>query len=131
MKARVEQIQDRFVHARDVALDALIDLINDINEAKAAGASEGQIAEAQKAQRKASFYVDYVNAENSTGFHAPAEALRILNDATDTVRRGQLALHGIRLPQPQRVRRANDSAATRKNGSAGGAPPVRRPPGRS
>ncbi len=98
MKARVETIQDRFVHARDVSFDALIELIEDIRTARSNGTPEERIAEALKAQRTASFFIDYVSAENSTGFHAPAESLRVLNDATDTIRRGQLALHGIQLP---------------------------------
>jgi nitrite reductase (cytochrome c-552) len=107
MKARVEKIQGRFVHSRDVAFDALIDLINDIKTAKASGATDTQVSEAQAAQRKASYLIDYVTAENSTGFHAPAEALRILNDATDTVRRGQLALHGVKLPKLEAERPAS------------------------
>jgi nitrite reductase (cytochrome c-552) len=97
MRARVEQIQDRFVHARDVAFNALVELIGDIKDARANGAPEAQLAPARDAQRKASFFIDYVTAENSTGFHAPAEAIRILNDATDAIRRGQLALHGVKL----------------------------------
>ena len=48
-------------------------------------------------------HFDYVTAENSSGFHASQETLRILNDATDAVRRGQLALHGIKLPEPPRA----------------------------
>ncbi len=112
MKARVEVIQDRFIHTRDVAFDALIDLINDIQAEVANGAPEERVAQARNAQRKASFFIDYVNAENSTGFHAPAESLRILNDATDTIRRGQLALHGIHLPAP-----ARKPAADRTTGS--------------
>lgn len=103
MKARVEQIQGRFVHSRDVAFDALVDLINDIKEAKAKNVPQAQIDEALKAQRKASFFIDYVTAENSSGFHAPGEALRILNDATDAIRRGQLALHGIKTSKPLRA----------------------------
>ncbi len=104
MKARAEQIQGRFVHARDVAFDALYDLISDIKAAKdRGGVPEDQMNAALQAQRKASFLIDYVNAENSSGFHAPQETLRILNDATDVVRRGQLALHGIELPEPPRA----------------------------
>jgi nitrite reductase (cytochrome c-552) len=29
------------------------------------------------------------------GFHAPGEALRVLADAVDSVRKGQLALRGV------------------------------------
>jgi nitrite reductase (cytochrome c-552) len=104
MKARVDQIQGRFVHARDVAFDALYDLVNDIKIMKEKGGlPQDQLEAAWQAQRRASFLIDYVTAENSSGFHAPQETLRILNDATDIVRRGQLALHGIKLPEPPRA----------------------------
>jgi nitrite reductase (cytochrome c-552) len=36
--------------------------------------------------------VDWVNAENSLGFHAPQEAARILGEAIDYARQGQVAL---------------------------------------
>jgi len=36
--------------------------------------------------------VDFVNAENSMGFHAPQETARILGEAIDFGRQGQLAL---------------------------------------
>lgn len=40
----------------------------------------------------------YVEAENSTGFHAPQEAARILAESIDFTRRGQLVL---REPRPR------------------------------
>ena len=45
-----------------------------------------------KLQRKAQFYLDFVEAENSTGFHAPQEAARILGESVDFSRKGQIAL---------------------------------------
>jgi formate-dependent nitrite reductase cytochrome c552 subunit len=39
-----------------------------------------ELAAAQDFQRKAQFYLDFVEAENSTGFHAPQEAARILGE---------------------------------------------------
>jgi nitrite reductase (cytochrome c-552) len=96
MKARVESIQARFAHSRDVAMNAVVDLINDIKQAKAQGRDDAELAEARSYHRKAGFYVDYVEAENSMGFHAPGEALRILADAVDLVRKGQLALRGVK-----------------------------------
>ena len=89
--ARTEAIQNRNRALVDRALDALVELIDDINEAKANGATAEQVAEAQAWQRKASFYVDYVEAENSSGFHAPQEAARILGEAADLARQGQVA----------------------------------------
>ena len=47
---------------------------------------------ARNFQRKAQFYLDFVEAENSTGFHAPQEAARILGESIDFSRKGQNAL---------------------------------------
>ncbi len=89
---RAETIQDRHVGIVVLALDALVDLIDDIKAAKARGATDAQLAEALKHQRKASFYVDYVEAENSAGFHAAQESARILAESIDASRKGQVAL---------------------------------------
>ena len=43
-------------------------------------------------QRHAQFRLDFVEAENSTGFHAPEEAARILAESINFSRQGQLAL---------------------------------------
>ncbi|NJK90018.1 MAG: ammonia-forming cytochrome c nitrite reductase subunit c552 [Myxococcales bacterium] len=90
--ARAETIQDRFRFSRDLAFDALMDLIDGIKAAKDGGASPSSLVEAQDRQRKASFLIDFVEAENSTGFHADQEAVRVLTLALDHIRRGQLAL---------------------------------------
>ncbi len=92
MKERVEEIQTRFFSMRNLAMDALMDLIDDIKAAREAGATDAQLKSAWDFQRKAQFYIDYVEAENSTGFHAPGESLRILTEAVDFSRKGQLAL---------------------------------------
>ncbi|MBI3680901.1 MAG: ammonia-forming cytochrome c nitrite reductase subunit c552 [Acidobacteria bacterium] len=92
MKDRVELIQTRFYKARNVAMDALMDLISDIKAARDAGAAGSQLEKAWDFQRKAQFYLDFVEAENSTGFHAPQEALRIVAESIDFSRRGQLTL---------------------------------------
>jgi nitrite reductase (cytochrome c-552) len=92
LKARVETIQERTFKLRNVAMDALMDLIKDLKTAKSAGKSAAELATAQAFQRKAQFYLDFVEAENSTGFHAPQEAARILGESVDFSRKGQLAL---------------------------------------
>jgi nitrite reductase (cytochrome c-552) len=92
MKDRVEIIQNRFFQARNVAMDALMDLIKDLKTARDSTLSDKDLAPARDFQRKAQFYLDMVEAENSTGFHAPQEALRILTESVDFSRRGQLAL---------------------------------------
>jgi len=90
--ARAENIQLRHQGLVEVALDALVDLIDDIKAAQVAGVDEAILDEARAWQRKASFFVDYVEAENSSGFHAPQEAARILGVSIDASRRGQVAL---------------------------------------
>jgi nitrite reductase (cytochrome c-552) len=92
--ARVAGIQSRTKALMDRAEDALVALIDDLQRAVAAGdgaAAEG-VAAARALQRKAQWRVDFVNAENSMGFHAPQEAARILGEAIDYARQGQLAL---------------------------------------
>ena len=92
LKTRVEQIQDRFVNLRSVAMDSLMDLIGDIKTAKNAGATDTELALARDFQRKASYYIDMVQSDNSVGFHAPQEEMRVLGEAINFCRQGQLAL---------------------------------------
>ena len=77
----MEDIQDKFFNLRNTALDALVDLINDIQTEKAKGVTDAQLAQAREYQRKGQFMIDFVMSENSMGFHAPREATRILGDA--------------------------------------------------
>ncbi|HSN88243.1 MAG TPA: ammonia-forming cytochrome c nitrite reductase subunit c552, partial [Thermoanaerobaculia bacterium] len=58
LKARVELIQERNFKLRGLAMDALVSLIGDIKAARAAGASDAQLAVARDFQRKAQFYLD-------------------------------------------------------------------------
>jgi nitrite reductase (cytochrome c-552) len=89
---RVERIQTHTFRMRDQAMDALVELIEDISARREAGASDAELATAWELQRRSQFYLDFVEAENSTGFHAPQEATRILGEALDYARQGQLAL---------------------------------------
>ncbi len=92
LKARVETIQERTHRLRNLAMDALIDLITDLKHAKAGGKDDSRLDPARNFQRRAQFYLDFVEAENSTGFHAPQEAARILGESIDASRKGQVAL---------------------------------------
>ncbi len=94
--ARVATIQDRTKALMDRAEDALVALIDDVVGAKAAGADAERLAPALALQRKAQWRVDFVNAENSMGFHAPQEAARILGEAIDYARQGQLAVRAAK-----------------------------------
>jgi nitrite reductase (cytochrome c-552) len=88
----VNLIQERNFALMGRAEDALVQLIAAIEKAKAQGRTEEQLAPAYELQRKAQFRIDFVNAENSMGFHAPQEAARILGEAIDYSRQGELQL---------------------------------------
>jgi nitrite reductase (cytochrome c-552) len=92
LKGRVEAIQQRTVDLRNRAMDALMALIADIKAAQAGGSAGPSVAAALEFQRHGQFYLDFVESENSNGFHAPQEAARILGEAIDYIRQGQLAL---------------------------------------
>ncbi|MCC7493481.1 MAG: ammonia-forming cytochrome c nitrite reductase subunit c552 [Fimbriimonadaceae bacterium] len=92
LKDRAETIQARNMELRNLAMDALLELIADLKAAKAAGATAAQLKEAQLCQRRAGFLLDFIEAENSTGFHAPQEAARVLAQSLNHVRKGQVAL---------------------------------------
>ena len=95
LKARVTAIQDRTKALMDRAEDAVVALINDLEAAKKAGVDEARLAPIFELQRKAQWRTDFVNAENSMGFHAPQEAARILGEAIDYGRQGQIALKDL------------------------------------
>ena len=92
LRTRVETIQERTHLLRDQAMDAVVALIDDLGKAMAAGRSDDELALARKLQRQAQFRLDFVEAENSTGFHAPGEAARILAESINLAREGQLAV---------------------------------------
>lgn len=99
IKERVFTIQDRTKKLMDRGLDAIVGLIADIGAAMKAGATDAQLAEARQLQRKAQYRVDFINAENSMGFHAPQEAARILGEAIDYAQQGRLAVAKIKFVQ--------------------------------
>jgi len=78
--------------------------LGDLKSARAANAPKSQVSAAQDFQRKAQFYLDFVEAENSSGFHAPQEALRILGESINFTRKGQLALRSPGQPGSESVR---------------------------
>jgi len=92
LKARVETIQERTFRLRNLAMDALVGLIGDIKGARGAGATDADLAPGRDFQRRAQFFLDFVEAENSTGFHAPQEAARILGESINFSRQGQIAV---------------------------------------
>lgn len=96
LRFRVETIQERTFKLRGIAMDALVALIEDIRAAMAAGAGDAELGAARDNQRKAQFFLDFVEAENSMGFHAPAEAARMLGESINYSRIGQISLRGVK-----------------------------------
>lgn len=92
LKERAESIQQRTYHMRNLAMDALVALIADLKAAKEAGKTDAELAVARAMQRRAQFFLDFIEAENSAGFHAGQEAVRILGESINASRQGQIAL---------------------------------------
>ncbi|HET7154043.1 MAG TPA: ammonia-forming cytochrome c nitrite reductase subunit c552 [Hyphomicrobiaceae bacterium] len=98
LKARAEAIQERVFGLRNRAMEALVALIGDIKAARERGTADSELDLPRKLQRRAQFMLDFIESENSTGFHAPQEAERILAESIDYARQGQLALRGVSVP---------------------------------
>jgi nitrite reductase (cytochrome c-552) len=98
LRARIETIQERVFALRNRAMGAVVGLITDLKDARTRGASDAELDLPRKLQRRAQFMLDFVEAENSTGFHAPQEAERILAESIDYARQGQLVLRGASVP---------------------------------
>ena len=92
LRARAVGLQERTFLLRNEAMDAVVALIGDLKAAMAAGRTDAELEKPRELQRRAQFYLDFVEAENSVGFHAPEEAARILAQSIDAARQGQLAL---------------------------------------
>src|SRR4051812_8427091 len=94
LRARVDLIQERTHDLLERASAALVDMLDAIGAAQKGGATPAQLAPALELQRKAQWRLDFVAAENSMGFHAPAEAARILAESIDYSRQAQLSARG-------------------------------------
>ena len=62
--------------------------------------SESELAPILALHRKAQWRLDFVAAENSMGFHAPQETARVLAEAIDYARQGQLAARMVAVAAP-------------------------------
>src|SRR4051812_49339445 len=90
--ARVDAIQQRNHDLLERGGQALVGLLDAVVAARARGATADQLAPALALQRKAQWRLDFIAAENSMGFHAPQEAARVLGEAIDDARQGQIAV---------------------------------------
>ena len=89
--SRVNLIQDQVATTKQNTEDAVIDAINAIKTASAnSNADTSLLDRARNLHRKAQFMWDFVSAENSTGFHNPEYALKILAESTNLARQAQM-----------------------------------------
>jgi nitrite reductase (cytochrome c-552) len=98
LRQRVFTIQDRTFELRNIAIDALLELIAGIERAGKADSASPALTRARRYQRAAQFFADFVEAENSMGFHADQEAMRILGNSINFSRLGAAALRGENVP---------------------------------
>ncbi len=90
IKERVDLIQERNYQLMQRAAKALMDQLDAIQAATNEGATDTQLAKTREFQRMAQWRLDFIAAENSMGFHAPQESARILGEAADLARQGQI-----------------------------------------
>jgi nitrite reductase (cytochrome c-552) len=92
IKSRVHAVQDRTKALTTMAEIAVTDLIDALKAAKDKGVPEAKLKAAQALHRKAQWRLDFIISENSLGFHAPQESARLLGEAADYARQGQVML---------------------------------------
>jgi nitrite reductase (cytochrome c-552) len=105
IRARVDAIQNRTNALMQRTAKAFTDMLDAVSAAKKAGADARTLAPLLELQRKAQWRLDFVAAENSMGFHAPAEAARILAESIDFARQAEVeAYRGKRGQTPNNSR---------------------------
>ncbi|HEU4436428.1 MAG TPA: ammonia-forming cytochrome c nitrite reductase subunit c552, partial [candidate division Zixibacteria bacterium] len=93
---RAETIQKRTRDLMARAEAALLQMMDAIKAAKGRGVPDAGLKDALAMHRKAQWRLDFINAENSMGFHAPQEAARILAEAIDYARQGQILAQQVK-----------------------------------
>ena len=93
--ARINTIQERTASLLRLNEEALLDAIDAIVAAQNAGATDEELANARQLHRRASLRWDFISSENSTGFHSPQEAARVLANGIDLARQAQLEAQRI------------------------------------
>jgi nitrite reductase (cytochrome c-552) len=97
LRGRVDTIQRRTHLLMDRAGNALVAMLDEVAAAKKAGVGKEEFGKVFDLQRKAQWRLDFVNAENSMGFHADQETARVLGESIDFCRQGQLEAQQLRL----------------------------------
>ncbi|MCL4868312.1 MAG: ammonia-forming cytochrome c nitrite reductase subunit c552 [Anaerolineae bacterium] len=90
LEARILIIQEKTSQLLRLSEEAIIAAIDAIVAAQEAGATDEQLELARTYHRRASLRWDFVSSENSTGFHSPQEAARVLALAIYYAQQAQL-----------------------------------------
>jgi nitrite reductase (cytochrome c-552) len=98
LRDKVATIQDRTAALVDRAAAAMTEMLDEIRAAEAAGATPAQLEPLHALQRKAMWRLDFINSENSMGFHADQEAARVLGESIDYSRQAVAAALRLRAP---------------------------------
>jgi nitrite reductase (cytochrome c-552) len=98
LRDKVHTIQARTKAQLNRAAAAMTDMLDAIREAQAAGATAEQLAPIFDLQKKAMWRLDFVSSENSMGFHADQESMRILGESIDYSRQAVAAALRLRAP---------------------------------
>jgi nitrite reductase (cytochrome c-552) len=77
----------------------MTDMLDAIREVDAAGATADELAPIFELQKKAAWRLDFISSENSMGFHADQEAVRILGESIDYSRQAQALALRQRAPE--------------------------------
>ncbi|QDT57044.1 Cytochrome c-552 precursor [Caulifigura coniformis] len=102
---KVQTIQKRTASQLERAAVAMTDMLDAIREAQSAGAPEEVMAPILELQKQAMWRLDFVSSENSNGFHADQESMRILGESIDFSRQAQAMALKQRTPLPPSAER--------------------------
>jgi nitrite reductase (cytochrome c-552) len=103
LRDKVATIQGRTEAQLERAAAAMTDMLDAIREAQAAGATDEELKPILDLQRKAIWRLDFISSENSMGFHADQEAMRILGESIDYSRQAQARAIALRAPAAPKV----------------------------
>ncbi len=91
LRERVLTIQNKTAELLRRSEAALVDAMDAIVAARSAGASDAQLDQALQMHRASQLRWDFISSENSTGFHSPQEAARVLAMSIDFARQAEMA----------------------------------------
>lgn len=89
LRTQAETIQHRTVDQMTILESAISDLMDAIVAAQTGDGDAQALNEARRYHRRAQLRWDFIDAENSTGFHSPHETTRIIQQAVELAHQGK------------------------------------------